>query len=361
MSDNIASILPLELWIIIFQMFSTADMITVRSVSKKFRHLSHPFFWRSLTLGSLNHSAEKRARTVIRNPDLGTYIKELVLCPSSWTDTTDTTTRVSTNFWVGSYSRRNILHRFGLRWVTWKHLRSSFRIFRISRKSVKTAINAVPLLPNLLRLTIELEFDMEVRPNPETYRRLWSGLRTEQLRCLDLTLYSGTAVRLLADTIRSVIPESNTSPVPGPSRGGATPRNGHAFGQLEMIALSVATTPEGYPRDDFVKDVRTIMDLGRSSIQSLALFYFFNSSPGDWTQLHLDSFFEGLGVFPRLQHLQYLTIGPDNYKSFNRFLTRHASTLVRLRIVGTWESLAPLTLSNPSSGVNFLQFCHRLS
>ncbi|TFK73080.1 hypothetical protein BDN72DRAFT_894315 [Pluteus cervinus] len=84
MDCNFESTLPPELWIIIFQMLSRDDLVTLRLVSKRFHQLSRPFFWEWLILCSLKQSSEAKARIVLRNPELGAQVKHLELRPSSW-------------------------------------------------------------------------------------------------------------------------------------------------------------------------------------------------------------------------------------------------------------------------------------
>ncbi|TFK73079.1 hypothetical protein BDN72DRAFT_259641, partial [Pluteus cervinus] len=291
-------------------------------------------FWEWLTLCSLNVKSEAKAGVVIRNPDLGAYIKHLELRPSSWVFTDPIGLKwLPNNLWACDYSRQTIYDRFRLQWMDWNHIRKSFQIFRISRNSVQTAINVVPLLPNLLKLTVNMNFYREPRPNPEYYRKLWSGLRASQLRCLCLTFWAGTAVHALADAIRF----------------GSLPSPACAFEQLEKLDLNVMTTPGGYQVvDDFANDIRTILDLGRSSIRSLRISYY-STILGDWIQPYLEAFFDSLGVFPRLKHLDYKTAGDYNYEGFKRFLTQHRSTLVRLRLTGGQKHLIPFTVFNPQA------------
>ncbi|TFK63637.1 hypothetical protein BDN72DRAFT_861972, partial [Pluteus cervinus] len=70
---------------------------------------------------------------------------------------------------------------------------------------------------------------------------------------------------------------------------------------------------------------------------------------GDWIQPYLEAFFDSLGVFPRLKHLDYKTAGDYNYEGFKRFLTQHRSTLVRLRLTGGQKHLIPFTVFNPQA------------
>ncbi|TFK73065.1 hypothetical protein BDN72DRAFT_835396 [Pluteus cervinus] len=349
MERDVANILPTELWTVIFQMLSGNEIRAMRLVNKQFHHLTQPFFWKSLKLCSLNSGAEEKARTIIRNPHLGAYTRHLILQPSSWAHPVGPTTWVPTNLWVRNYSRRNILDRFRIDWVDWDHPTSSFQIFRRSRKSIQTAINAISLLPNLLKLTIFMDFFMEPRPNPEPYRKLWSGLKASQLRCLCLTFRSGSSVQVIADAIRSVTQAVGASSVRGKGSTSTTSRSSLVFQQLEMLDLNVSTAPNGYSVvDDFARDIQTIVDLGRSSIQSLRILYFATQF-GDWAQPYLEAFFGGLGLFPRLQHIDYRTLGNYNYECFKRFLTRHSSTVVRLRLTGIQERLFSLATFKPKA------------
>lgn len=241
------------------------------------------------------------------DPIRAPHVKHLRLVPSNYESETpnlgdlDTT---PTNLWVCQGWRHALENT--------TQLFPSFDHLRISWASQRTAIQVVPLLIGIQKLTIVTWFFEDVIPPIKPYLALWKALLPGlgRLQVLDLTFKSSTAISLFSAIFRGAV-----------------------FPHLEMMNLDLIVGPRHPEWDDrFEETIRTIVNTGRSSLRSLTVA---TSSALTWGyEFSYGSLFSVFGVFPHLLHFEFSYLG-DSWEvrdngSITQFLDNHSTTLSRV-------------------------------
>ncbi|TFK61139.1 hypothetical protein BDN72DRAFT_904370 [Pluteus cervinus] len=300
--------LPPELWLLIFQLLPIDDIKRMMLVHSVFHGYSQPFLWQTLTLCTLSKRHISKAEAIIRSdPIRALHVKHLRLIPSNYESETpnvgdpDTT---PTNLWVCQGWRHALENT--------TQLFPSFDHLRISWASQRTAGQVAPLLNEIQKLTVVTWFFEDVTPPIKPYLALWKALfpGLSQLRVLDLTFKSSTAISLFSAVFRGAL-----------------------FHRLETINLDLIVGPRHPEWDNrFEETIRAIVDMGRSSLRSLTVA---TSSALTWGyEFSYASLFSAFGVLPHLLHFDFSYLGDGWEVRDNGFITQfldnHRSTLSRV-------------------------------
>ncbi|TFK72077.1 hypothetical protein BDN72DRAFT_957552 [Pluteus cervinus] len=313
---DVVTSLPPEIWHHILSLLSIDDIKELALAHRIFYAYGRPFLWHTLNLCSLRKSDRIRTRTILQDPALGLYVQHLLLAPNN----NEQLERYSpapgvewyiqnpTNVWVCPSVRTwlDVAKR-----VNWRKPRHSLLHFRISRKTVDVAAELAPLLTNVRKISFHPRFYEDLQPNPHPYCQVLRSICPNRVRCLDLNFCSASAFYLFAEIVRELQ---------------------ITFELLDTLILSIAVFYDVAFPWEFKRDIQTIADIGRPSLQSLSVCW----GVGKETP-KTEDLFDGLGFFPRLSsfHLTW-SRDPDYIAGF---LLKHQATLSQIGFKNRLSSL----------------------
>ncbi|TFK63705.1 hypothetical protein BDN72DRAFT_963744, partial [Pluteus cervinus] len=298
---------PGEIWLQILAQLSMDDIRTMAQVNRTFRSYSRAFIWQTLTLCTVDNNRQEKIQRILRDPDLTPYVKHLRFFHSQFSG--------RYNLW---FSTTPVQTKLGmLKQVAWAHPITSFRRLYLSQRSIDLAVAIVPRLTNIRRLSISVAYFLPTLPNLDPYRKLWSSLHLDRLRCLDLKFFSRISMQLVSEAIRD---------------------SSIVFTSLKVMILDFAVY-NMIPTLGLEEDIRRIASLGRMTIRSLSI-----SSKN--ASEELAGLFAALDFFPKLLHLYFSSNGNrSSYTSpdvtLRNFITKHKSTLVHLSLKDAVNTLFP--------------------
>ncbi|TFK63741.1 hypothetical protein BDN72DRAFT_963715 [Pluteus cervinus] len=305
-ATNIATSVPPEIWLRIFELLSFQELKNLTLVHRVFAEYARPRIWRKLSLCTLDQQCHGKAQLIIRQPELALYVEHLHLRPGYNTE------RAPTDLWTCDPSIRT--------WVDvakaakWKQLTKPWRHFLRSRQSIAAAVRIAPLLTNLSKLIITASFSDDYQPNPDPYHKLWIGLKESRLRCLEIHFYSHSSLKTFSSILR-------TSSI--------------VLNQFEAFFLTIWGL--SCSDKEIQKDVQALADVGRGSLRSLGVTI--NTYQPIQTAL-----MNGLGFFPNLVHFNGSFHNDHPHECVTEFLLRHRSTLVCLSLEGYIHHLLPVVI-----------------
>ncbi|TFK65519.1 hypothetical protein BDN72DRAFT_962435 [Pluteus cervinus] len=301
---DLATTLPAELWLHIFELLTIRDIQGMMMVHRVFYNYSCPFMWRSLVLYSRESKHQTQVRAIMRNLTFGQHVMELHLRPIL---------RVR-ELNGKPFSPLNPL----------PSVRVSNRLIRTpqvpdvpySQAALSTALAVLPHLTRLRTLWVSTWLSSGDHPSPEPYRILWSNLPTNNLTSVAFTFSSWAPLKLISEAIC----DSQVS-----------------FPCLETLDLHSFVEPhENCDSEPFERSIRVIADAGRNSLKSLRLALFPHDNRPPPSRL-----FSGIGLFPNLVHFDFTAFHCKDDILVTAFLGGHHSTLKKLNIRGFAHQLFP--------------------
>ncbi|TFK61297.1 hypothetical protein BDN72DRAFT_849810 [Pluteus cervinus] len=293
---DIATSLPAEIWLLIFDQLFLLDILQLRLVHRVFHGYSQQRIWEDLTLCTLEANHYARCKAILRDPSLGPLVRNLFLTPFNNHRRAD----ARTNLWICDPPIENWSGLF--RSLQWKRPLRSLKWFRLSRKGIDVGASVTSHLTNIRRLSLSFSFPEDFHPSPEPYRRILSNLPTTSLQFLDLRFTSATALQIFGEALHHAPP---------------------IFENLQTLFIDLRIrwyweTSRNYGERDFQTDIQAISNTGRNSLRSLRICI---GKLRVISSLH--PLFNGLGVFPNLDHFSFSFLGDYEHNRITEFLRQH--------------------------------------
>ncbi|TFK64250.1 hypothetical protein BDN72DRAFT_925921 [Pluteus cervinus] len=328
--------LPPELWDIILGLLSPTDIKQLTLVHSTLYARGRPFLWKTVNLCTLRKSDRVKARAIIQNPALGSYIKHLRLKPTNYEQ------RLQLTWGLGQYIENptNIRTRICdssssiktwadvAKLIDWKHPTRGFWNFRISRKTAELAVQVASYLTEVRKITFQPGFYEEaLLPDPRLYHQIFRNIRPNQVRCLDLDFCSGSAVQLFGKVVRELQ---------------------LTFELLDTLILRITVHHDVVVPWDFKSDIQVIADMGRVSLQSLEISWSVKPTLPSSSLGHL---LDSLGFFPRLRRFNFTWYNSNRNidQILIGFIQKHHTTLSHLGFGHNLNELFTLLLTLTNS------------